>query len=46
VTQAIRCGDGHEDSRAPAYAGFLALDDVCAQAAGAQAGDCAEADHS
>jgi hypothetical protein len=39
VTQAIRCRDGHEDSRAPAYRvisvrGFLALDDVFAQAAG------------
>jgi hypothetical protein len=41
VTQAIRCRNGHEDSRAPAYDGFLALVDVFAQAAGPQAGGCA-----
>jgi hypothetical protein len=39
VTQAIRCRDGHEDPRAPAYCvvsigGVLALDHVFAQAAG------------
>ena len=27
VTQAIVCGDGNEDCRAPAFRDFLALDD-------------------
>jgi hypothetical protein len=38
VTQALRCGDGHEDLRAPSYGDFLALGRACPQVGSAQTG--------